>query len=255
MEQALKWMRDHVVDGETWVKVMIEALPAEADQQSAPAAAPAPAAAVPAAETAIDIGHPDLELVVDGKMDLREFTEWMKLVTSKFEPRIYKLVVRQLMAFLTKEQQATRLFKAWDDDNSGSLDTSELKKILEHFKEQFKAADAEFTLMEDMVREKESEAGGFAPAWTSNVVASLDAMAAQRSVDLPAFKVWLMQVAGHLSPETFDKAMAELTEIIEKAVSTKLLFRVWDSDSSGSLDFAEVSRPHPTYTFPPHTFN
>ena len=159
MERTLSWLRNHVTDGEKWCKVMYEALPREDEMteedkvKMAKEAAPAPAAAAatlealeemvdemdaarkkPAAEA---LTADEIDFVEGGKMNLAEFTAWMKLVTASFEKETYDMVIRQLIAYLTKEQQATRLFKAWDDDNSGELETVELRKILDIFKEQF----------------------------------------------------------------------------------------------------------------------
>ena len=161
MERSLSWLRNHVTDGEKWCTVMYEALPREDEmteedkvakiKEAAAAAAPA---AAPGTETVVvvtqemDVARKkpaaealtadEIDFVEGGKMNLAEFTAWMKLVTASFEKETYDMVIRQLIAYLTKEQQATRLFKAWDDDNSGELEMVELRKILDIFEEQIK---------------------------------------------------------------------------------------------------------------------
>lgn len=94
--------------------------------------------------------------------------------------------------------------------------------------------------MLENARRAESDAETSYAGWSSNVVASLDYMAATASLDLPAFKTWLVRVSGHLSPATFDRAMGELTALVERAVSSRLIFRLWDKDGSGSIDLAEM---------------
>lgn len=110
--------------------------------------------------------------------------------------------------------------------------------MLEHFKKHWKAADDEFVALDEVSRPNGAGAG--VSGWTNNVVASLDFLASKKSLDIDGFKGWLLQVSGYLSKATFDKAMAEMTAIVSKSVSTKLLFKAWDVDGSGSLDFAEI---------------
>jgi len=282
MERSLSWLRNHVTDGEKWCTVMYEALPREDEMTEEDkvkmakeaAAAPAPAAKMaqeattaptPAAATlealeemvdemdaarkkpaAEALTTDEIDFVEGGKMNLAEFTAWMKLVTASFEKETYDMVIRQLIAYLTKEQQATRLFKAWDDDNSGELEMVELRKILDIFEEQIKIDDEEFHVMEEMKAQKDVESGQAVKqetnyaGWTNNVIASLDDMAAKKGLNLPAFKVWLIDVSGHLEPATFDKAYAKLMEVVKKDVSNKLIFKMWDRDGSGHLDFGEL---------------
>jgi len=256
MERTLAWMRANLTDGETWCKVMYEALPMEPDEE-APAPAPAAAATGSAAFLAVapaaaakvgDVEAPGvsvpsseeltpedkLNFVEEGKMNLEEFSAWIKVAVRSFEPIVYDMVIEQLIEYFKKEQGAVRLFKAWDDDNSGLLDTDELRKILEHFKTQFKKDSEEMMQMESMKHDAES-----AGAWTHNVVASLDHLGT-KSLDLPGFKLWIIEISGHLAPETFKSAMDELLAIVEKSVSTTLLFKLWDDDNSGTLDFGEI---------------
>ena len=95
MRVMLAWLRDNVTDGEKWLKVMYEALPEEDEEEKAGAPAPATATAQDATLAPSSTGAPpsppakapvattfqkiEVEFAEGGKMDLAEFTAWMKV--------------------------------------------------------------------------------------------------------------------------------------------------------------------------------
>jgi len=61
-----------------------------------------------------------------------------------------------------------------------------------------------------------------------------------QTLDVEGFKKWMLRVAGHLPPKVFAKAMVKLGDAVNKQVSAKRLFNLWDKDGSGSLDLREI---------------
>ena len=61
-------------------------------------------------------------------------------------------------------------------------------------------------------------------------------------LDVVMFRKWLLALAGHLTTQTFTEAIAKLSVVASRHSAAKRIFEIWDADSSGSLEFAELRR-------------
>jgi len=60
------------------------------------------------------------------------------------------------------------------------------------------------------------------------------------TMDIVGFKKWLLRITSSMSTSTFEQVTAKLGETVNKQLSAKRLFHVWDADGSGALDMTEV---------------
>jgi len=270
LRRLLAWLRENVAGGDTgWLTTMWEALPVAdkevtVDVDPIPPSDGAATEPVAAGSDAPPTRLEDLKFVEDGRMTLKEFIVWMDLVTHSFTKEAHAHLITNLKAILKKEKLYYQLFRMWDYDMSGTLDCSELMKVVTFFKEHFEAEEQRLKL-ENRFATLQSQASTVAKAegtgdeeappplavprassdsltgWTTEVFESIKTMTERAStVDLNGFHEWLRQVSGYLSEETFDAAMGELYDIVSKRVDVKQMFDLWDKDRSGALDFGEM---------------
>lgn len=361
LREMFGWLTQHVPTGyagQALIKSLFEKLPlepgdfvpaaapaaAQAKAAAAPAPAPAPTPAsptepvpvlapapAPAAAAPADASAPakagfsletELDRIAAVRLNMAEFEAWVLTSTAGHSSRVVRHLLESLHAFAAKDQAAERLFRLWDADGSGSLETAEMQTIVEWFREHVpgdanrldevfesiwelvdtdtagaKAADdvdveageapggeanntrlkeageevlelmgvgavaaqakpkatigvaAEAFLVGDgtttvvqvdgvqpVVREKTVR------QWTEGLASSLGDDMRGTSLDMLGFKRWLRDVAKHLPSKTFETAMAQLGEAVNKQIEAKRLFHAWDKDGSGALDLAEVKQ-------------
>lgn len=93
----------------------------------------------------------------DKHLDLAGFMTWMKDAMAGFSPEVKSVVMKTLEDYGIKEAGAVKLFRLWDDDNSGYLEGKELLYVLKWFETHVPGDDVEFATIWNA---SQTEAGG-----------------------------------------------------------------------------------------------
>jgi len=284
--------------GEVVMKILLSKLPLAptAAPAAAPTAAPAEAAAPAGQAAAPAPTTASLDQInLEGSLNRHDFEEWILSSTNGQSKKRVLSVLEKLVAYAEKEKGAERLFRMWDADGSGTLETAEIEQILAWFQEHVQAEDVTFESIweetdgddkEDAAADEAKPTASMAPerdeevaqpplqsdssvsqfwkqkvsgdepetfeSWKEKLKKSLSAdeledegmietdAQGKITMDIVGFKKWLVRITMSMSTSTFEQVMAKLGETVNKQLSAKQLFHVWDADGSGALDMTEV---------------